>query len=178
MKIMTNYHIVKKLIDRINLLDHSYHYDIFNILCRHNKSYSRNNNGFFFDFQNLEDEVIKDVINFIDGLETNLINLSYSNEDNVTSPIIDTKESKLEEDDRTQKQKKSNISLNDECMDTLLKLDVKQEVELKPIFNFLDKEKSLNKKTTNNRFTLAKKKYSKPVMQETKYSIDDILVME
>ena len=47
---MTEYHTIKKLITKISTLDHSHHYDIFNILCRYNMTYSKNSNGFFFDF--------------------------------------------------------------------------------------------------------------------------------
>lgn len=186
---MTNYHVVKKLIDRINKLDHSYHYDIFNILCRHNKSYSKNNNGFFFDFQNLEDDIIHDVIQFIDGLEHNLkmnklstntdqfemdirLQNSYNNEENICNNVVDPKSSRL-------KESTSNpITLQEECMNTLVKLDIDQEVQIKPLLSMIDKEKTITKKTTNNRFTLAKKKYSKPVIQETKYTLDDLLVMD
>lgn len=183
---MTNYNVVKKLIERINKLDHSYHYDIFNILCRHNKSYSKNNNGFFFDFQNLEDAIIYDVMQFIDGLEhnmnkssTNLDELKlgiqlqnpYNNQENISTNV----------DHKTRfKEESTNnpITLQEECVNTLVKLDIDQEVQIKPLLSMIDKEKTITKKTTNNRFTLAKKKYSKPVIQETKYTLDDLLAME
>jgi hypothetical protein len=185
---MTNYHVVKKLIDRINKLDHSYHYDIFNILCRHNKSYSKNNNGFFFDFQNLEDAIVHDVIQFIDGLEHNLkmnklstntnqfeldirLQNSHNNQENISNNIVDPKT-------RLKESTSNSITLQEECMYTLVKLDIDQELQIKPLLSMIDKEKTITKKTTNNRFTLAKKKYSKPVIQETKYTLDDLLVME
>ena len=38
---MTEYHTIKKLITKISTLDHSHHYDIFNILCRYNMTYSK-----------------------------------------------------------------------------------------------------------------------------------------
>jgi hypothetical protein len=63
-------------------------------------------------------------------------------------------------------------------VNTLLKLDIDHEVQIKPLLSVIDKEKTITKKTTNNRFTLAKKKYSKAVIQDTKYTLDDILVME
>lgn len=184
---MTNYHVVKKLIERINHLDHSYHYDIFNILCRHNKSYSKNNNGFFFDFQNLEDEIIHDVMYFIDGLENNLkmnkpsisqdsiyVNIQSQNLYNQENTNTDINKDKDISKDTINNQ----ITLQEECVNTLLKLDIDQEVQIKPLLSVIDKEKTITKKTTNNRFTLAKKKYSKAVIQDTKYTLDDILVME
>jgi hypothetical protein len=184
---MTNYHVVKKLIDRINNLDHSYHYDIFNILCRHNKSYSKNNNGFFFDFQNLEDAIIHDVIQFIDGLEhtlkmnklsTNLDQFemdtrfqnSYNNQENISTN--EDRQNRLNESTT------NHITLQEECVNTLVKLDIDQEFQIKPLLSMIDKEKTITKKTTNNRFTLAKKKYSKPVIQDTKYTLNDLLVSE
>lgn len=184
---MTNYHVVKKLIDRINNLDHSYHYDIFNILCRHNKSYSKNNNGFFFDFQNLEEAIIHDVIQFIDGLEHNLqITKSSTNLDHFELDIrlqnsYNNQENRSTNEDHKNRSKESAsnpITLQEECVNTLVKLDIDQEFQIKPLLSMIDKEKTITKKTTNNRFTLAKKKYSKPVIQDTKYTLDDLLMSE
>lgn len=188
---MTNYKVVKKLIERINKLDHSYHYDIFNILCRHNKLYSKNNNGFFFDFQNLEDNIILDVLTFMDGLEQNLNKLSTTRDTscdkttNSTGDKLDVESSGCEnenENENTSISSKENttnqITLHQECVNTLLRLDIDHDLTLKPLLNTIGKDKTVTKKTTNNKFTLAKKKYSKPIVQDTKYTLDDLLYIE
>ena len=124
--------------------------------------------------------MIDDVLLFIDGLESNLVKLS-SSQDKADSNVSDNKESigaDLTHNVVTKHTPTSQATLHDECMNTIVQLDVNNDMHFKPMMNIIDKEKITSKKTTNNRFTLAKKKYSKPIIQETKYTLGDLLTHE
>lgn len=175
---MTEYHTIKKLITKISTLDHSHHYDIFNILCRYNMTYSKNSNGFFFDFQNLDENVVRDISDFISSLESNAkSSFDCSQESAHTNESSETTLDGItdrQDHDKTLKK----TSLADECLQTVIQLNVVDEVPISALMSALEKDRVVTKRTTSNRFTLAKKKYSKPVANEIKYTMSDILVSD
>jgi hypothetical protein len=166
---MSNYNNVKSLIDKIDKMDYSYHSDVFNILRKYQLKYSKNNNGFFFDFQNLEDNIIDELTTYITNIE-NCVKISQ--EDTNTILPENASISPSPKDNTVTKH-----SLSEECIDVLKTLNDKMDnkLDVNPLLYIIDKDKQVTRRTTSNKFTIAKKKYSKPIIVEIKYTMLDLL---
>lgn len=168
-----SYSNVKVLIDKIDKLDHTYHSDIFNILQKYGLNYSKNVNGFFFDFQNLDDKILTELTSYVHTIENNAkltdnINLSNTlNNDDVDDDIAKACSQKTN----------VNGTLYDESLAILTSISSDSGTILK-ITNVLEKEKTLTKRSLTNKFTLSKKKYSKMVIYDVKYNIHDLLTRD
>ena len=136
-------------------------------------TYSKNSNGFFFDFQNLDKNVVKDISDFIASLQTNLNNATDCDD---TTPINDSVDNPKDTTD--QSDKLSKTSLSEECLQTVLQLNVPEQVPIGSLMSTLERDRVVTKRTTSNRFTLAKKKYSKQVATDIKYTMSDILMCD
>lgn len=186
----SHYSNVKLLIEKIKILDHSCHYDVFNILCKYNLNYSRNNNGYFFDFQNLDEHVIQELTLYISNIENNIGFIKTeqsmtpcSEYDNNIIPYQEDSQNESSSSSNDSKKKNSiknqkKNTLTEECVNILLELNINNNVDLTPVLSIIQKDKTLTKKSTCNKFTLAKKKYSKPTVTDIKYTFNDLLVYD
>tara|TARA_B110000261_G_C13084443_1_gene357212 strand:+ start:2187 stop:2714 length:528 start_codon:yes stop_codon:yes gene_type:complete len=170
---MTNYHSIKQLIDKIDKLAYSEHHDIFNILRTHNLNYSKNNNGCFFDFQKLDEAVLQELSEYIQNIEKQSQTINDKKCVDDMNKQID--EELVKENNDNDKKLINTSTLTEECTGILIKLNIENEIELDPLINMIEKDKCLHKRGITNRFTMAKKKYSKPVVIESKYTLSDLL---
>lgn len=160
---------VKSLIERINKLDKSYHSDLFNILQKYKLSYSKNINGFFFDFQNLDQIIVEELDSYLDNIDNNVKHLEGN-----LNQSFETKEFTPATTILDVKQTDTSMTLKEECYNVLNGISSNKE-KVERIMNALDTEKPIVKKLVTNKFTLYKKKYSKPVVSEVKYNVSECL---
>ena len=136
---------IKKIIDSVKILNNNQHLDIFHIIKKQNINYSQNNNGTFIDMNNLEENTINEIKNYLDVLEIN-------NKEN------QVKDNLIQKDKNIIKTKKKDIKIEN--------IENKESVE---IINIIEKDKIKNiKKNEQNKFLTAKKKYSKQFSTEKK----------
>jgi hypothetical protein len=163
---MTNYLNIKGLLDKIKQLDEKYHHDIYTILLKHDLKYSSNKNGIFFDLEFITKDVVNEVneyINLIDEIEGGM-----SIKDKATDKLLHQAgcEAKLTQTCSDERR----YNLQDECNDILNTLkEPDDNIDVSLVLTQMEKDKfNITKKTNVNKFTIAKKKYSKPVINECK----------
>ena len=167
----SKYNNAKNLIDKINKLDRSYHFELLNILKNYNLSHSKNVNGFFFDFQNLDDDILQKLNIYVENIEMNMRQDELSTER--CSPNVVNESNSI-----SQIKESSNITtVNNECYNILNNLSTnKKDIDM--IMNTIEKDKPTQKRPLANKFTICKKKYSKPVINEIKYNIAEFLTYD
>lgn len=197
----TTYSVAKHLIEMIDNMDYQYHYDVFNILCKHNMTYSRNSNGFFFDFENLGDNVVKELSEYVSSVNTTTAaamssssassqaipgSVCWDDSRKFTNDVTSCGGRKMKRNTchdasassststKTAASKKA-ATLTEECIEILSRLNISENVDVAPLIGFLEREKVTSKKTSCNKFTLAKKKFGKPVIVDLKYTFNDVL---
>ena len=172
------YYKIKTIIDRVNSLDCFHHTDIYNILKKYNLKFSKNNNGFFFDFESVSDEAIEELFQYFEVNEqrknatTNICNEIYEAEDLSESNNNEKNENNNNVKDTTKalKEAKKNSSFL-ECVSMIdhIILPTESKPNVSTIWSQIDKDKTyIVKKNSLNKFNVAKKKFSKQFCIDTK----------
>jgi hypothetical protein len=171
------YYKIKTIIDRVNSLDCFHHTDIYNILKKYNLKFSKNNNGFFFDFESVSDEAIEELFQYFEVNEqrkhatTNICNemseIEVLSEDNIDE---NNENNKVKDTTKAQKEAKKNCSFQ-ECVlmiDHII-LPNESRPNVSTIWSQIEKDKTyIVKKNSLNKFNVAKKKFSKQFCLDTK----------
>ena len=174
-----SYPSIKQVIDKVKKLDHSHHYDIFNILRKYDLNFSQNNNGLFFDFDNIKEDVLVELQTYLKQIQQNV------DQPNIDDTIEQNEKNK-ESQDVVQQQPSSSMAANkitkqqliDECQSIVNEL-AKDPIHVSSLLSSLDKvTHSASKKTAINQFNIAKKKYGKQVVSDTKYLTSDLLCVD
>ena len=141
---------IKKIIDSIKTLNNNQHLDIFHIIKKQNINYSQNNNGTFIDMNNLEDNIINEITNYLNVLEIN-------NKEN------QVKDNLIEDNKNTIKIKKKDIKIENS--------ENKESIE---IINIIEKDKVKHiKKNEQNKFLTAKKNIVNNFLLKKKIFVKD-----
>lgn len=160
----------KVLFEKIKEMNRTEHEEIFKIIRskNHNMTYSRNKNGIFFNLSTLDDDTIHDVSNFVEYCMSN-------------KKALDDYDQKINEC-------KINNSLTFVSLDNIPKQSVPIEdwntivgtdskaLQKITVFieNIINSHDRIGKKKANQKFSNAKKKYSKRACIERKFESEDI----
>jgi len=168
-----SYQVIKSIIDKIKKLDNSLHHDVYTILKKYELNSTKNNNGIFFDMEEIN-------LDIIDELNAYLEHSHNSKEIEDVDELIDINTTELcENETLPPEQKPKPVSLLEECQQVVDELKPSTDINVSHILSTLDKEKIANsKKTAINIFSAAKKKYSKPVLSESRCAYRDILSID
>ena len=161
-------------LDKIKKLDNSLHQDVFNILKKYKLNSTKNNNGIFFNMEDINEDIVHELNEYLENsqvsksIERNddLNDLNIQNthveESNIIPHVIEIKKK----------------SLIEECQQIVDNLQPHVNIVSSNIIYALDKDKQITKKTSVNIFSAAKKKYSKPVLSDSKCANTDILSVD
>jgi alpha-galactosidase/6-phospho-beta-glucosidase family protein len=162
------YYKIKSIIERVNSLDCFHHTDIYNILKKYNLKFSKNNNGFFFDFENVSDEAINELFQYFEVNEqrknatSNMRSeIETENENNVDEKHANNNE--VKDTTKSQKESKKNSTFQ-ECVNMIdgVMLPTEPRLNVSTIWSQIEKDKTyIVKKNSLNKFNVAKKKFSK-----------------
>ena len=162
----------KELVNLLKQIDRKLQYDIFIILKKYDIQYTRNNNGIFFNLENIDENILDEIYRYLEfsTLHTNTIQQNTyvqldsigKNDNEVDNRLIITNE--IEE--YTDKTKKcTSKTLYDECEYIVKNVLNDNKTKVIRILHDIEKEKScISKKTAINKFSVAKKKYAKQVI--------------
>ena len=136
---------IKNIIENIKNLNNNQHLDIFHIIKKQNINYSQNNNGTFIDMNNLEEITINEIRKYLNVLEIN------NKENQVKDNLLDHNNNNF-------------IKIKKD-----FKIEQIENKESNEIINQIEKDKiKCIKKHDQNKFLIAKKKYSKQFSTEKK----------
>ena len=178
MTMALSYPSVKHVIDKVKRLDHSHHYDIFNILRKYDLGFSQNNNGLFFDFDNINSDVLCELQTYLRQIqkrtdEQNNDDQSEKNE----SPECNVASSENPQP-TPQPNKITKNQLMEECQSIINEIDT-NPIQVVNVMASLDKDVTSSlKRTAINQFNIAKKKFSKQIVSDTKYITSDLLFVD
>jgi hypothetical protein len=165
----------KNIIDKIRKLNTSLHYDIYTILKKYELNSTKNNNGIFFNLEDVNDTIIDELNDYLE--QSQHVNEHEKNDEliNLNESVVCASNDKLDT-----LNVKPKITMQHECQNIVDSLSPKHDVNAIHILNTLEKEKHelINKRTAINVFSAVKKKYSKPIISEYKYSNNEILEMD
>jgi hypothetical protein len=153
----------KVLRDKISFLSSTEHYEIFKMISG-NDNYTKNTNGIFFDLTNLSDETISEISKFV----------TFCIENKVVLDEYDRKYNECKNQNSYEKVSPPSAQHN------LVNIDNKNSIEnlIKASkgdkrmeqYNYLINAhtEKLFKKNTSSKFTNARKKYAKKIIQDKK----------
>lgn len=174
---MTNtYQSTKSIIDKIKKLDPSLHQDIYNILKKYELNSTTNNNGIFFNMEDINSDILSELVDYLEQSQ-----LSKDTEERDELHDLNVASNACGEITAHQCENKiTKVSLTEECQQVVDGLSVSTSINVASVLSGLEKEKHdlINKKTAINIFSAAKKKYSKPVVSESKCANSDILELD
>lgn len=161
----------KALFEKIRDMNKTEHEEIFKIIRANNQdmTYSKNKNGIFFNLSSMNDETINNVSNFVDYCLNN--------------------KKALDEYDQKINECKINNNLTFVSLDNIPKQNAKSEdwnaiaggdtkaMQKISLFieNIMNSHERISKKKANQKFSNAKKKYSKKTCVERKFETEDII---
>lgn len=169
----------KDLINTLKQVDTKYHYDIFHILKKYDIKYTKNNNGFFFNMDQIDQSILDEVYNYLEmcalynnkkettGDHNSLTCDSEVRNIDFVEKLEDRKNNDEVDNDEIVK-KCNNKTLNEECENIVKNVINDDTLKVSKILHEIEKEKSfIHKKTAINKFSVAKKKYAKQVITNT-----------
>ena len=171
----------KELVNLLKQVDSKYHYDVFIILKKYDIKYTRNNNGIFFNMDQIDERILDEVYNYLNmsALYSNKkIDLTQKSHTSISDlcDIDMIERCKLENKDQNieheEKMKAlTSKSLNDECENIVKNVINDDTLKVSKILHDIEKDKSyIHKKTAVNKFSVAKKKYAKQVITTTDHN--------
>lgn len=165
----------KNIIDKIKKLNTSLHYDVYTILKKYELNSTKNNNGIFFNLEDVNDTIIDELNDYLEQSQHRNEHESNDEMINLNDNVVCDSNEKLDT-----LHVKPKITMHQECQNIVDSLSPKHDINAVNILNTLEKEKHelINKRTAINVFSAVKKKYSKPIMSEYKYSNNEILEMD
>jgi hypothetical protein len=170
MEINYNNKFRKVLFEKINNMTRTEHEEIFKIIMDKDKtiSYSKNKNGIFFNLSSLSDCTIQDINTFV--------NYCISNKQELDDYDKKINECKINNKhvislDDTPRQKKTDL------IDDWNTLAGTEPRSIQKITTFIEKiindHEKIGKKKLNQKYSNAKKKFSKRVCLERKFETED-----
>lgn len=176
---MFNNRYKRQLLDKINKLSNTEHEEIFKILCEANVSFTPNKNGVFFNLSMIDDEVVKNIEQFVSFCLKNKTELDEydkklnecklnKNYEGIISNSCDNKiQGSLSDILNIKNQNKerndwAKVINENQSKDKLINLVEMLESNLE----------KLHKKRTNTKFINAKKRYSRKLISDKKIEID------
>jgi len=166
----------KVLFEKINLMTKTEHEEIFKIIRDKNVdlNYSKNKNGVFLNLSSLSDETIHDVNNFVTYCINNKKELDDYDK-KINECKINNSLNNLSSYDSNDNDCKNNPDMIDKTQDwNSLVTDSKS---IQKISQFIEKlmtdHDKIGKKKVNQKFSNAKKKYSKKICVERKFETED-----
>jgi hypothetical protein len=177
----------KDLVNLLKQVDSKYHYDIFIILKKYDIKYTRNSNGIFFNMDQIDQNILDEVYNYLNMStlysknNSNLMQISNSSiSESLDIDMIEQYKPKNKDDDREHEEKVKKVTcknLNEECENIVKNVINDDTLKVSKILNEIEKDKSyIHKKTAVNKFSVAKKKYAKQVITTTEqHELSNIL---
>ena len=160
----------KRLRDRINTLSSTEHFEIFKMInsCCDEKVYTKNTNGVFFDLKNLNNDIIQDIDHFVTFCIENQEVLDEYDKRYNECKTQNTFEKVIKSEHSTQQHNLVNIGDNNDNLEEIIK-EMKINKKTEQFVNIIQTHtEKLFKKNTSTKFTNAKKKYAKRVLQDKK----------
>ena len=159
----------KKLVEKVKKLKTTEHKEIFFILSKKNIVYSKNNNGIFINLKDVNDDVLDEIINFVDFSFRNNKELDTYEKDKLI--LKDTNKFENSQDDCSDSHlilyKNEKKMIEDEN-NLILNIFEKSE-KVKKISKKISEENQISyKKKVSCRYNTARKKYSKPIITQLK----------
>ena len=169
------YQSTKSIIDKIKKLDPSLHQDIYNILKKYQMNSTTNNNGIFFDMEDIDGDILNELADYLEQSQ-----ISKDTEDRDELQDLNTVRTSVEETANHSERINPKVSLVEECQKLVHGLSPAVDINVPSVLANLEKEKyDLSaKKTAITIFSAAKKKYSKPVLSESKCANNAILEVD
>lgn len=170
------YQSTKSIIDKIKKLDPSLHQDIYNILKKYELNSTTNNNGIFFNMEDIDADILSELTEY---LEQSQLSKETEERDELHDLNL-TPKACGEQTAHPCENKITKVSLVEECQQVVDGLSPPANINVASVLSGLEKEKHdlTNKKTAINVFSAAKKKYSKPVVSESKCANSEILELD
>lgn len=171
------YNDSKYIIEKIKQIKSAYHYDVLTILNKYDIKHSKNKNGFFFDLSDISPVIVDEINEFLKSCDVreSLFANSY---DEDTEPYLNNPDSaltNLNKDNNVMLTQINKISipsplcLREECKQIVETISDLSKSNIESILAQVEKDKTMNsKKYSINKFTVAKKKYGKQVINDTK----------
>lgn len=173
----------RQIYEKINTLSSTEHEEIYNIIRRFNNiSYSSNKNGVFFNISNLSDDVVQTIERFVDFCISNKKDLDeYDkklNDCKASNNIINVNLGNITEikpiSINNTTAKYNAMPINNDILMMSVNDYVNEPKQTTRFLNFMEKLNAdkTSKKKMNLKFHNAKKKYSKRIVQESKFEMD------
>lgn len=171
----TAYQSTKSIIDKIKKLDPSLHQDIYNILKKYQLNSTTNNNGIFFNMEDIHADILNELVDYLEQSQ-----ISKDTEERDELQDLNTTPTTFKETTNPSERRNAKASLVEECQNVVNGLSPHVDINVASVLATLEKEKyDLSaKKTAINMFSAAKKKYSKPIVSDSKCANSDILELD
>lgn len=163
-----------RVIQNLKKIDSKQHKQIYHeVLKKHNLKYSKNQNGIFLNLEDVSIDIVRELYNYINLLsETEL----STKRDIMLKTII--KDGMNETNNSTPKstsQLENKYTHCNECEQVIVDNIKTKHVDVKAILTTLEKERSsCHRKISQNKFLTAKKKFSKPIVIDTKNTCNEL----
>lgn len=150
------------------------HEEIFKIIKDHNKSvnYSKNKNGIFFNMSSLDDHTIEEIDKFVNYCISNKKDLDDYDK-KINECKINNKLTNMVSNEHTVKQP-VYMDIGEDWNQIVTDSKSIQKITTF-VENLINAHEKIGKKKVNQKFSNAKKKYSKKACVERKYETEDNL---
>lgn len=166
----------EKTIQNLKNIDSKQHQQIYHeVLKKHNLKYSKNQNGIFFNLEDVSTDIVRELHDYINLLiETE----SKSKKDVLFKSILkDDARDNLDSPPTKVLQLDNRCTLFNECEQVIVENMKNEQVDVKNILLTLEKERSLgNRKISQNKYLVAKKRFSKPTLLDTRNTYNELVL--
>lgn len=161
----------EKVILNLKKIDPKHHNRVYNeILKKHNLRYSKNQNGIFFNMEDISIDVIRELHNYIHFLCKTELKNNHEQFNYVGEREFDVDKKKGSGANvKTEHNNNTTTSNNDECEQVINSVSNNTDYcDVKTILSTLEKDKTSHRKISQNKFLMAKKKFSKQFIADTR----------
>lgn len=157
----------KLLSNKISLLSNNEHTEIFKLLQNNNVSFTKNNNGVFFNLSDVNDNIIQEI--------NNIVNFFYNHKNKINTYLYNINYNYITQDDfndninNDYKSDTKNFNVNDNWYNIVFPEQKKNEKIISFLNNINDNFDKNYKKKGNMKFVNAKKRYSRKFNCDKKY---------
>ena len=165
----------EKVIQNLKKIDSKQHQQIYHeVLKKHNLKYSKNQNGIFLNLEDVSTDIVKELHNYISLLSET--ELSTKRGILLNTIIKDGKNDNLDSIPKVVSQLDNKFTnCCNECEQVITDNVKNVDLDVKTILTTLEKERSLShRKISQNKFLTAKKKFSKPVVSDTRNTCNEL----
>lgn len=169
----------EKVIQNLKKIDNKQHHQIYHeVLRKHNLKYSKNQNGIFLNLEDVSFDIVRELHNYINLLSET--EMTTKRDGMLNTPTMKTTVDDISNDivHSTLKpvpQLDTKCSQYNECEKVILENIQSDHVDVKNTLTALEKERaSSHRKISQNRFLAAKKKFSKPIVMDTRNTCNEL----